>query len=225
MNMKIDYFDNKLEIGREFVNVIEIENKKYFYRFIRDIKNLVLEGYSSYIKFFDENFNEKNMNNKIKVFIDFFELGFSTKKNLNDITKYAIQNIEEKDKCNLINQYNNMMDTYKEVLNSLDIQLEIDEELGIENILKNVKVSIKNKDGLLDNLLLLVDLDKVLVSNDILIFVNLKQYLSKEELIELYKYSIYNQITILLVDSQSYGTTLEYEKKLIIDENLDEFVL
>lgn len=225
MNMKVDYFDNKLEIGREFVNVIEIENKKYFYRFIKDIKNLVLVGYSSYIKFFDENFNEKNMNNKIKVFIDFFELGFSTKKNLNDITKYAIQNIEEKDKCNLINQYNKIIDTYKEVLNSLDIQLEIDEELGIENILKNVKVSIKNKDELLDNLLLLIDLDKVLLGNDILIFVNLKQYLSKEELIELYKYSIYNQITILLVDSQSYGTTLEYEKKLIIDENLDEFVL
>ena len=47
----------------------------------------------------------------------------------------------------------------------------------------------------------------------------------KNELIELYKYAIYNNVNIFLVDSQSYGVTLKYEKKLIIDDNLDEFVL
>lgn len=40
-----------------------------------------------------------------------------------------------------------------------------------------------------------------------------------------YKYAIYNNIKIVLIDSQSYGIKLEYENKLIIDENLDEFVL
>ena len=59
----------------------------------------------------------------------------------------------------------------------------------------------------------------------ILVFINLKQYLSKNELLELYKYSIYNQVQIILIDSQSYGVTLEYEKKLIIDDNLEEIVL
>lgn len=32
-------------------------------------------------------------------------------------------------------------------------------------------------------------------------------------------------LIFFLVDSQSYGVTLKYEKKLIIDDNLDEFVL
>ncbi len=31
-------------------------------------------------------------------------------------------------------------------------------------------------------------------------------------------------LKIVLIDSQSYGIKLEYENKLIIDENLDEFV-
>ena len=44
-------------------------------------------------------------------------------------------------------------------------------------------------------------------------------------LIELYKYAIYNKIKILLIDSQSYGTTTSYENKLIVDSNLDEFML
>ena len=42
---------------------------------------------------------------------------------------------------------------------------------------------------------------------------------------ELYKYSIYNGIPLLLIDSQCYGGTLNNEKKLIIDENLDEFMI
>ena len=88
-----------------------------------------------------------------------------------------------------------------------------------------MKISINKTDDLLNNLLLLIDLEKVLKINEILFFINLKQYLSQEELIEFYKYAIYNEIKIVLVDSQSYGVKLDYEKKLIIDANLDEFVL
>lgn len=36
---------------------------------------------------------------------------------------------------------------------------------------------------------------------------------------------MYNQVNIVLIDSQSYGVKLEYEKKLIIDQDLDEFML
>lgn len=55
--------------------------------------------------------------------------------------------------------------------------------------------------------------------------INLKQYLNKNELIELYKYSIYNEINIVLVDCETYGITTNNGKKLVIDENLDEYVL
>ena len=87
------------------------------------------------------------------------------------------------------------------------------------------KIKINCKEELLDNLLLLIDLEKELNSNNILFFVNLKQYLIKEEIKEFYKYSIYNQIKIVMIDSQSYGVNLDNEKKLIIDDNLDEFML
>ena len=36
---------------------------------------------------------------------------------------------------------------------------------------------------------------------------------------------IQNKINIILIDSQCYGGTLEYENKLIIDRNLDEFMI
>lgn len=225
MNMNVDYFDNRIEISSNCVNAIEIENKRCFCRFIYDLRNLVLEGYSNSIKFFDEGFIEKNMTDRIKIFIDFFDLGFDTKKCLNDVSRYVIENIDEEHKNDLINEYDKITKIYKKILNDMDMSLSIGTELNLQNITKCLKISINESNQMLENFLSLIDLEKNLHPNSMLVFVNLKQYLSKDELLELYKYAIYNQVLLLLVDSQSYGITLEYEKKLIIDENLDEFVL
>ena len=88
-----------------------------------------------------------------------------------------------------------------------------------------LKYSINNKEELLDNLLLLIDLETILNSNKVLCFINLKQYLSKEELEELYKYATYNSVNFILIDSIKYNCIKEYEKLIIIDENLEDYML
>ena len=125
----------------------------------------------------------------------------------------------------LIKQYTKIANIYKKILNEIDLPLSINPDIDIENLTKLMKLNIVMKNDLLDNLLLLIDLEKVLKINNLLVFVNLKQYLTREELLEFYKYSIYNQVDVLLIDSQSYGTKLDFEKKLIIDSDLDEFML
>ena len=139
--------------------------------------------------------------------------------------KYLNENISDVDKDILLKQYNKFISSYYKVLNDIDIPLSINNDTNIDNIVKTLKLFIETKSDLLDNLLLLIDIEKNLSMKNVLIFVNLKQYLNKEELVELYKYSMYNQVNIVLIDSQSYGVKLEYEKKLIIDQDLDEFML
>ena len=223
MNMKVNYIDNIIDLKNN-VNVIEIENKKYFYRFVNDLYSIYNIGYSDDVSFFKKG-EEKNVNGKIKIFINFFDFQFDSKKYINDLSKYVNENIDEGDRNNLVNLYNKIIKLYKRILNNIDLPLNIEEDITIDNLTKFVKISINYHNELLDNLLLLIDLEKVLNTKNILVFVNLKQYLNKTELIELYKYAIYNEIKLILIDSQSYGTTIEYEKKLIIDEDLDEFVL
>lgn len=225
MKIKINYFDNEINFNNEFINVIEIESKNYFYRFIRDLNRIVNEGYSDDVIFINDDNSEKNMNGKLKVVVDYFDFNFDSKKYTNDILKYVNGSINEDDKKDLYNLYNKIVKMYDKILNEVELPLSVESDISIENITKFMKVSINKNNGLLDNLLLLIDLERVLKLNNILFFVNLKQYLTKVELIELYKYAIYNQVSILLVDSQSYGTTLYYEKKLIIDNNLDEFMI
>lgn len=224
MRMKVDFFDNEIVFDECLINVLEIENKVYFYRFVKCLNEIVNNGFSEEVIFFESD-KEINVNGKIKLVVDYFNFGFDSKKYEKDISKFVNEHIDEEDKNNLVNQYSKLVKVYNKILNNVDLPLTVESEISIDNVTKLVKIGINCKNCLLDNLFLMIDLERNLKTNNILFFVNLKQYLTLSEMVELYKYAVYNQVRILLVDSQAYGCTMDYEKKLIIDENLDEYVL
>lgn len=221
MNFRVSYFDNLITIEENQILAIEIENKKYFYRLINDLYR-INENDTENISIFDSN---QNYNDKIKIFLNYFDLEINSKKTLTDLIKYISNTISQEEKDILQKEFIKIVRKYKQIINSIDLPITIDEEINVSSISKSLKIRIKENDELLDNLFLLIDIENIFKTNNILVFVNLKQYLTKEEINELYKYSIYNQVKIILIDSQSYGTTLKKERKLIIDENLDEFML
>ena len=225
MKLIIKYIDNDIELKENEISAIEIEKKRYFYRIVKDLYDIYDNELSEDIYLIDDNNKEINISNKIKIFIDYFNFKLDSKKYTNDITKYINKVLSEETKETLLNQYKKIINLYKKELNNIDLPLVLDTDLDIENITKLIKVSIDTNKELINNLFTLIDLENIFQTKNILVFINLKQYLSKEEIEELYKYSIYNRITLLLIDSQSYGTTLTNERKLIIDENLDEFML
>ena len=58
----------------------------------------------------------------------------------------------------------------------------------------------------------------------VLVIPNMKAYLSDEEIVEIYKYSLYNNVTLLSIEND-FLSKLEYENILLIDENFDEILL
>ena len=227
MKINIEYIDNEIIIPDNKVFNIEIENKIYFYRLINEL-NYISNGADSpeedNIKFFKNN-NELNLFNKIDVYIDYFNIDFNSKKIINSLYRVLKTTISEEDKIKIANYYLKIKNILSKSFLDYNLPLTISSEYDIELIFKLLKINVEKKNNLLDNLLILIDINNIFKINELLIFVNLKQYLNKEELNELYKYSVYNNVKILLIDSQSYGTCNEYEKKLIIDSNLDEFLL
>lgn len=225
MKIVVDFIDNEIVVQNNSVVNIEIENKTYFYRLINEL-NLISKGIlSDNIFFLDENNNEISLLNKIDLYIDYFNIELNSKKIINNLYKLLKNNIDEEDKTKINKCYSQIKKTLSKSFINYNLSLTINDEFDIDNILKLLKVSIDLKNNLLDNLLLLIDINNSLKLNELLIFVNLKQYLTMDELNELYKYSLYNDVKILLIDSQCYGTTNKFEKKLIIDGNLDEFLL
>lgn len=225
MKLKVSYIDNEIQLENDKINVIEIENKKYFYKFVMDLYSISEGIETNNIFFFSDNIKELNYAGKIELIFNYFDFDFNSKKYINDISKIILSTVNDEQKVSIIKQYNKLVNLYNKILINIDLPLTINNDDSMDNINKIMKFKIDAKNDLLENILLLIDLEAVIKHNKILIFINLKQYLNKNELIELYKYSIYNQIQIILIDSQSYGTTLDYEKKLIIDNNLDEFMI
>lgn len=225
MNLKINYFDNNIKIENNYIQVIEIENKKTFYRLVSDLYKIKNDEKLDEVFFYDDNNQEINVYNKVDLYVNFFDIDLNSKKNLNVLNKNVINSLTDNVKEEILNNFKKLAKSFTKILSDIDLPLSLNDNITIDDIIKLLKISINKTADLLSNLLLIIDLEKVLKMNEILFFINLKQYLSQEELIEFYKYAIYNEIKIVLVDSQSYGIKLDYEKKLIIDVNLDEFVL
>ncbi len=219
MMIKTTFIEKKIELSHDYVRCIEIENKSYFYRLI-DSLNKVSNG-----EVLDElSLDEMKQNNMILI-LDYLNFSENFKKISNDIQKLIKEKIDEVDYDELNRRYKKVINIWKRVISKIEIPISVVEDMNIDRLIKMLNVRINFSDNLLNNLLLLIDINRELGNEKVLVFVNLKQYLTKEELQELYKYSIYNQQIIMLIDSQSYGVSNKNEKKILIDDTLEEYVL
>lgn len=225
MKLKVNYFDNFIDIFNNNITTIEILNKKYFYRLINDLMEIE-NGIPTEDIIFSNNNEIINLSGKINIITDYFQFNFDSKKYNNFITKYVANSINDNGKNSIIKNLKNLNLSIKKELNKFDLPLSINNEETFENIVKSFKIVINNIDNdLLENLLLIIDIEKTFKINNIIIFVNLKQLLTNDELVELYKYAIYNEIKLVMIDSNYYENKLNYENKLIINDDLTEFIV
>ena len=224
MKIVINFLDNQIDFENNIFS-IEIENKSYLFRIIEEFNKINNGNISESINVFDKKYNEINLKNKFDIYFDYFNIDINSKKIQTKIYDYIINNISEEDKIKINNQYNKIVNIFNKESSKLNLDIIVNDEISNDSIIKNIKFNVEQKDTLLDNLLQIIDINALFKLNEFLIFVNLKQYLSKEELVELYKYSTYNDINLLMIDSFSYGTALFNEKKLIIDDDLNEFMI
>ena len=218
MKFKISFIENIIEVNTEYVRCIEIENKNYFYRVVSLLNNFDNgEELQDKIDFIDKiNF---------KLITDYFNMNLNDKKTLNDVIKCVKENIDETNYDKLLKNYQHLYNLFSSSLDNIDLPIYIEEDVNIDNIIELMNIKIKKEDNILKNLFIFIEIIKELQNYNLLVLVNLKQYLTKEELNEFYKYAIYNKVALLLIDNISYGIAQKYEKKLIIDDNLEEYIV
>ena len=218
MKFKISFIENIIEVNTEYIRCIEIENKNYFYRVVSLLNNFDNgEELQDEIDFVDKI--------DFKLIIDYFNINLNDKKMLNAVIKYVKENIDETNYDKLLKNYQRLCNLFSSSLDYIDLPIYIEEDINIDNIIKLMNIKIKKEENILKNLFIFVVIIKELQNYNLLVLVNLKQYLTKEELNEFYKYAIYNKVALLLIDNLSYGIAQKYEKKLIIDDNLEEYIV
>ena len=225
MNIKVDYLDHQIVIDKEHINIIEVSNKDIFIRLINDFKTLNSLGIKENMYIYNDKGLELNLSNKISIIIDYFNLNFNDKKYITKINKIVEKSVSDEECLKLSNLYKKMCKCFNRAFNEIDIELNINNDYQLEDIIKMFEIQIKEKETFLDKLFLLIDINGFLKVNSLLLFVNIKDYLSDNELIELHKYIMYKKETVLFIENKLSHNMIKYEKKLIIDEDLVEYVV
>ena len=226
MKLKINGFDNEIIFNDENINILEIKDSKCFTHIIKILNEKINGIESNEIFLLDNNENELNMGKEMYMIFDLFNIDYNSKKIISKIYEIISENIKKNQDYEIENETIKLRNYIIQEINELPFEFVIKRELEISEILKlyNLKIDPINYASILERAELLIDIISTLQIAKILVLPNLKTYLSEDELVALYKYSLYNNVKLLLIER--YNTKkLEYEKTILIDETFDEEIL
>lgn len=226
MKLKINGFENEIAFDQEYINILEIKNSQCFSHII-EILNEKINGFDSdEIFLLDESENELNMSKEMYMIFDLFNIDYNSKKIINKIYEIISDNISKNQDYEIENMTTKLRNYIIQEINELPFEFEMKSELDIPEILKlyNLKIDSSNYTTILERVELLIDIISTLDIARILVIPNLKTYLTEKELVELYKYALYNNVKLLLIERNNINK-LKYEKILSIDEEFNDTII
>lgn len=229
MIMKIFSLENDIIFKEEYINVLQIQDKKLFTNVINSLNDNInnIEDTKERIIILDNDIEIK-IEKEVLMIIDVFNIDFNQKKIqsalYNKIEKIYKQEFERMSEFQTI--FQKLQLNVLDVFNEFPFEFNYKESIGIQEYLKLLGLKISNNKGkIIDTVFSLIDVVEYLLVAKLLVFVNLKLYPSDDELNEIYKYAMYKKVNILLIETGEEKEPLENEKILYIDSDYDEIVL
>lgn len=228
MIMSIIGFENKIIFKSEKINVLEIYDKKLFANFIGYINEQCnKEGEEDNRIVLMNDSKRQKIGKSIFLLTDLFNIDFNSKKILNKIYAVIEQNIKNRQDDEINKIILSLRKYLIDEINEIPFEFNMNSDIDVQDLLKifNVKIDTSCYMSIVEKIEFIIDIISNFKIAEILVIPNLKTYLNEYELLEIYKYSIYNNVNLLLVENVLENKLLKYEQKNIIDENFDEMLL
>ena len=231
MKMRIFSFETEITFSDDYVNVIQIENHKLFGRLVSSIykmSNGIEEGIDEKV-ILEENEKILNFSKETMFIMDFMNFDFNQRKIQNALYHYIEQsyNLEYEKLDEFQTTFYNLCLDVSDMLVDLPFEFECKETIEVLDYLKMIGLKIKQNSyqTILERLLLIIDVVQNFHLAKVLFLVNVKSFLEEDEIVELYKYSKYKKLELLLLENGEEQKNLEYEKILLIDSDYDEIIV
>lgn len=226
MKLRINGFTNELDFYNDKVSILVVKDTKCFTNIIQKINDKINGIESEEIFLLDDKENELKMSKEMCMILDLFNIDYNSKKILGKLYDKISENIENSGETKLQNLFIEVRKNIVEEINEFPFEFTMSDDIDIINILKlyNLKVDILSYETILEKIEFFIDLNATLNIFNVIVLPNLKMYLSEKELIELYKYSLYNNVKLLLIE-KNFTQKLEYEHILAIDEEFDDYIV
>lgn len=228
MIMKISNFNSNITIGDEYIRVLEIEDKALFSNIIHSVFSLCnMEESIEYIILEDEG-KDISFNKDVYFLIDILNVDLNDRKILNKLySKIKLAtNLDAEIRWGLEEHYREAFNLLNTILLDFPFDFEYKIELDIEDLIKLYGIRLYNKgQALIEKILYLIDLISLLDLCKVLIFCNLKSFFTDAQLVEIYKHIINNKLNVLLIEGSSSEKLLDYERKIRIDKDFEDYEL
>lgn len=226
MRLKINGFSNELEFEKDEVSVLVIKDTKCFTNIIQKLNDKIEGIDSGDIFLIDNNNEELKIQKEMCVVTDLFNLDYNSKKILGKLYEKISKNIENSDNTILEDLFVKIRKYIVDEINEFPFEFIMSDNIDVVNMLKlyNLKIDNASYETILERIEFLIDLNATLNLFNVIVIPNLKLYLSKQELVELYKYSLYNNVKLLLIE-KNITEKLDYEHILVIDEEFEDYII
>ena len=205
MIMKIFSLENDIIFKEEYINVLQIQDKKLFTNVINSLNDNInnIEDTKERIIILDNDIEIK-IEKEVLMIIDVFNIDFNQKKIqsalYNKIEKIYKQEFERMSEFQTI--FQKLQLNVLDVFNEFPFEFNYKESIGIQEYLKLLGLKISNNKGkIIDTVFSLIDVVEYLSVAKLLVFVNLNLFVRDEELNEIYIYAMYKMDNILLIET------------------------
>jgi CRISPR type II-A-associated protein Csn2 len=216
-------FENQINFENEKINVLTIENKLAFFKYV----NMLIrpeEVKKNSFKLFNKE-DSLDIAKTTKVISDYFNFDLNSRS----ISKYLYDDLAKISNENYVEKIYQINSSILKLLFDLNLNYKINlnyrNEIDLKKIFKiyDLKVEI-SKESLLEIIIDYVGILQELKICDLIIFINLKNYLVKEEIKKFYHNIRLKDFKVLLVESMCYEK-IKDERNLVIDYDLCEIVI
>lgn len=226
MRIVFDGLEKVIEIQAGCPVVLQVENQALFSRLIQSVSSqegrYAVEPYSVWS-------GESEIASKAATLLisDVFELPWSDRSLLGEVLKRIEKNLIDDEEARLdLGKAERLLASR---LMSLSAGLSADYTFGIEwdlgRSLKMLGFGVDAMPGykLIDNLITFLSLALDSKCQKILVFVNLKTFLTKNELKLFYEHVFYTKNTVLLFENKQDSSEYQYERKYTVDQDFLEY--
>lgn len=167
------------------------------------------------------------MNKELYMIFDLFNIDYDNKKVVTKLYEIIAERIKNSEEYMIEDLSLKMRNYLIQEINELPFEFIMKDEIDTIDLLKafNLKIDEANYTTILERLELVIDLITTLKLATVLILPNLKMYLKEEDLLELYKYSLYNNVKLLLIERGISQNKLKYEEVYQINNQFEERLL
>ena len=222
MRLAISGFERELEIIRGVATVLEITDKTLFTRICQSLHSeLGAEAIEPYVVWSSEG-KKLRPDKALLCVYNPFDLPWNDRlllKKVLDRLEDILQE-DEKIRMSIEGATNSLSRQIEELSLALRSDYAFDVEWNMKDYLNafDFEIDFDVSDSLLDNLLRFIRLAEDAMFDGVLCFMNLKTFLSRNELEQVYKQAFFSNIRMLLLEGAHDEASLEYENKMLIDQ-------